>query len=181
MRQRAMIARGLMKEPSVLIADEPTTALDVTVQAQVMELLSEVNRTHQTAVILISHNLALVSQNCDRVLVMYAGRIVEELDAPQLETNPLHPYTQALLRALPQVGRPRDELLANIPGEVPDIAAPPSGCAFHPRCPFAVERCSEELPALIRRPDGRRVACHIANADIDGSTSREPIAAGPPS
>jgi peptide/nickel transport system permease protein len=166
MRQRAMIARGLMKEPSLLVADEPTTALDVSVQAQIMDLLEEVNTNHETAVIFISHNLALVSQNCNRVLVMYAGRIVEEIAADQLATDPLHPYTRALLGAVPELGQSRDEPLAQISGEVPDIGSPPKGCPYHPRCPLAVDRCSVELPPLLARPEGRRVACHVANGDL---------------
>jgi oligopeptide/dipeptide ABC transporter ATP-binding protein len=166
MRQRAMIAMGLMKDPEVLIADEPTTALDVTIQAQVMELLQEVNAKHGTAILLITHNLALVSQNCHRVLVMYAGRIVEDLDAKQLQESPAHPYTQALLGAIPDIRGFDLSQLHTIPGEVPDIGAPPPGCAFHPRCPLAVGRCSVEVPALRARPDRRRLACHVANADL---------------
>jgi oligopeptide/dipeptide ABC transporter ATP-binding protein len=167
MRQRVMIAMGLMSEPSLLIADEPTTALDVTVQAQIMELLQEVHAAHDTAVILISHNLALVSQSCHRVVVMYAGRIVEELDAEQLRTDPLHPYTQALLASVPEIGHRRGEPLGYIPGEMANLADPPPGCAFHPRCPLALDRCRVELPLLLTRESerGRRVACHVANND----------------
>jgi oligopeptide/dipeptide ABC transporter ATP-binding protein len=162
MRQRAMIARGLMKQPTLLVADEPTTALDVSVQAQIMDLIDEINDVHHTAILFISHNLALVSQNCDRVLVMYAGRIVEDLDSSQLRVSAMHPYTRALLEAVPELGQDRDVPLAQIPGEVPDIGNPPPGCPFHPRCPLAISRCSTELPPLRTWVDGRRVACHVA-------------------
>ena len=164
MRQRVMIGTGLMAEPSVLIADEPTTALDVTVQAQIMDLLEEINTgDRSTSIILISHNLALVSQNCDRVLVMYCGRIVEDLDLDQLLTDPKHPYTRALLAAMPKPGGPREAPMATIGGEVPDIAAPPAGCPFHPRCAVAVDRCRTDLPPLVIHPEdrARRVACHV--------------------
>jgi oligopeptide/dipeptide ABC transporter ATP-binding protein len=153
-----------MKEPTLLLADEPTTALDVTIQAQIMDLMNEVNESHNTAIVLISHNLALVSQHCHRVIVMYAGRIVEELDVKQLITDPKHPYTRALIKALPEVGHARDKPLAPIPGETPEISAPPSGCPYHPRCPLAIERCRTERPRLVSWPDqSRRVACHVAN------------------
>jgi oligopeptide/dipeptide ABC transporter ATP-binding protein len=166
MRQRVMIAMGLMNEPVLLIADEPTTALDVTIQAQIMDLLKEINQDHGTAIILISHNLALISQNCDRVLVMYAARIVEELTREQLLTEPLHPYSRALLASVPDVGRPPDEPLAYIPGQAPDLANLPSGCPYHPRCPLARTRCTVERPPLELRPDGRRVACWVANEEV---------------
>jgi oligopeptide/dipeptide ABC transporter ATP-binding protein len=174
MRQRVSIGTGLMLEPSVLIADEPTTALDVTVQAGIMDLFAEVNASHRTtAVLLISHNLALVSQNCHRILVMYAGRIVEDLDVDHLSGSPLHPYTRALLGAVPVLGQPRSRSLTTIPGEAPEITSPPPGCPFHPRCPLAVERCQTELPPLLTRSEerGRRVACHVANADLVGAAS----------
>jgi oligopeptide/dipeptide ABC transporter ATP-binding protein len=165
MRQRVMIAMGLLREPSLLICDEPTTALDVTVQAQVMDVLNEVNRTHRTAIVLISHNLALISQNCQRVLVMYAGRIVEETDAARLNTDPLHPYTRALLAAVPEIGH-RGQPLTSIPGEPPEISAVPVGCPFHPRCPLVVDRCRAERPTLLSVGDDARtrVACHVAHA-----------------
>jgi peptide/nickel transport system permease protein len=167
MRQRAMIAMGLMKEPSLLMADEPTTALDVTIQAQIMDVLNRINRTHGTAIILISHNLGLISQNCQRVLVMYAGRIVEDLTIDQLAAAPLHPYTRALLATVPDLERPRDEALATIKGQAPDMAALPAGCPFHPRCPLAVDRCASQRPPLVTRPDGQRVACWVANQDLE--------------
>jgi oligopeptide/dipeptide ABC transporter ATP-binding protein len=164
-RQRVLIAMGLMNEPAVLIADEPTTALDVTVQAQIMDLLASINTEHGTAVILISHNLGLVAQNCHRVLVMYAGRVVEEMGAEELKTEPLHPYTKALLAAVPDMSRERDEPLVSIPGQMPDARNVPSGCAFHPRCPMAIERCSVERPPLLVHADRHRVACWVANGD----------------
>jgi oligopeptide/dipeptide ABC transporter ATP-binding protein len=169
MRQRVTIAKGLLAKPSLLIADEPTTALDVTVQAQIMDLLAEVNASHRnTAIVLISHNLALVSQNADRALVMYAGRIVEDLDVEQLRVDPKHPYTRALVEAVPEIGHPRDRTLLTIEGEAPDAASPPPGGAFHPRCPLAIEVCSVEVPPLLAWPGerGRRVACHVANAEL---------------
>jgi peptide/nickel transport system permease protein len=163
MRQRTMIAMGLMTEPHLLIADEPTTALDVTIQAQIMDLLNDINASHGTAVVLISHNLALVSQNCQRVMVMYAGRIVEELTADELLRGPHHPYTRALLNSVPDIHRNRTDEVASIPGEAPDMASPPSGCPFHPRCPLAVDRCREERPPLERHASGGRVACWRAD------------------
>ena len=171
MRQRAMIAKGLMKEPSLLIADEPTTALDVTIQAQIMDLINEINQSRKTAMLLISHNLALVSQNCHRVIVMYAGRIVEELDIGQLITEPKHPYTRALISSLPEVGHARTKPLVPIPGEIPEVASPPPGCSYHPRCPLAIDRCRIDRPLLLARAEGGRVACHVANDDFSTTTS----------
>jgi peptide/nickel transport system permease protein len=166
MRQRVMIAMGLMNNPMLLIADEPTTALDVTIQAQIMDLLERINADHQTAIILISHNLALVSQNCHRILVMYAGRIVEDLSTEQLIVLPLHPYTRALRGAVPDVSRPRDVDLDYISGQPPDPLNLPSGCPYHPRCPLAIDICKIDTPALELHPDGRRVACWVANRDL---------------
>jgi peptide/nickel transport system permease protein len=165
MRQRAMIAMGLMNEPRLLICDEPTTALDVTIQAQIMDLLARVNRKHGAAVLLISHNLALVRQNCSRVLVMYAGRIVEDLASDRLLSDALHPYTRSLLAAVPDLDRPRGTPLTTIPGQPPTPAAHPTGCPFHPRCPLAQDRCRRELPPLDVRPGGQRVACWMAEVE----------------
>jgi oligopeptide/dipeptide ABC transporter ATP-binding protein len=163
MRQRVMIAMGLMNDIQLLIADEPTTALDVTIQAQIMDVLAGVNEAHKTAIALISHNLALVRQNCDRVAVMYAGRIVEELPADRLTVDPQHPYTRALIAAVPSLSRPQGEPLEYIPGQTPDIARPPSGCPYHPRCPLAMDICRSEVPPLEPKPGGRRVACWAAD------------------
>lgn len=166
MRQRVMIAMGLMCEPALLIADEPTTALDMTTQAQIIELLASINSEHRTAIILITHNLALVTQLCHRVLVMYAGRIVEELTTGQLAERPLHPYTEALRSAIPDMARDVSDPLTSIPGQIPAPDRMPTGCPYHPRCPLAEARCRDELPPLLARADGRRVACWVANRDI---------------
>jgi oligopeptide/dipeptide ABC transporter ATP-binding protein len=141
MQQRAMIAMGLALEPELLIADEPTTALDVTVQAQVLALLREVREDHGTAILFISHDLGLVADFCDRVYVMYAGRVVEEGPVEEIFAHPRHPYTYALLAATPSVGERTPQLLA-IPGQIPQPHELPEGCAFAPRCVRATARCS---------------------------------------
>jgi oligopeptide/dipeptide ABC transporter ATP-binding protein len=148
MRQRAMIAMGLSNEPSLLIADEPTTALDVTVQAQIIELLRDLNRETGTAIILITHNLAVVASLCTRVIVMYAGRIVEQGSTREIFKNPQHPYTWSLLRSIPRLDEGKHEKLLAISGLPPDLTNPPPGCKFHPRCRFRVDRCLEEEPPL---------------------------------
>jgi peptide/nickel transport system permease protein len=161
MRQRAMIAMGLMGEPEVIIADEPTTALDVTVQAQILDLLQELNRTQGTAVVFISHDLGVVSQLCDRIFVMYAGRIVEEGSVASLLDSPAHPYTRALLGVVPDLAIDREQPLATIPGSPPDPGAFPEGCRFAPRCPLAFERCSVQPDAFVVGP-GRAAECWLA-------------------
>ena len=148
MRQRAMIAMGLANEPSLLIADEPTTALDVTVQAQIIQLMKQLNRELGTAMMLITHNMALVASLCQRVVVMYAGRVVEEGTVEQIFRNPQHPYTWSLLRSVPRVDEARKDRLVSIKGLPPDLLNPPPGCKFHPRCPFVVDRCKIEEPPL---------------------------------
>jgi oligopeptide/dipeptide ABC transporter ATP-binding protein len=148
MRQRAMIAMGLSNEPALLIADEPTTALDVTVQAQIIELMKSLNHELGTAMMLITHNMALVASLCQRVIVMYAGRIVEEGPVEQIFKSPQHPYTWSLLRSVPRVDEDRKDRLVSIKGLPPDLSNPPPGCKFHPRCPFVIERCKVEEPPL---------------------------------
>jgi oligopeptide/dipeptide ABC transporter ATP-binding protein len=148
MRQRAMIAMGLANEPSLLIADEPTTALDVTVQAQIIQLLRQLNRELGTAIVLITHNMALVASLCRRVVVMYAGRVVEEGPVERIFQHPEHPYTWSLLRSVPRVDEARRRRLVSIGGMPPDLVRMPSGCKFHPRCAFRVDRCAAEEPPL---------------------------------
>ncbi|MGZ8702502.1 MAG: dipeptide/oligopeptide/nickel ABC transporter permease/ATP-binding protein [Gaiellaceae bacterium] len=162
MRQRAMIAAGLMGEPDLIIADEPTTALDVTIQAQILELLREVNRERGAAVLLISHDLGVISQLCDRVLVMYAGRIVEQGSMDELRTVPAHPYTAALLEAVPDLHVDVEHPLRTIPGAPPDPRAMPSGCRFAPRCPLAFDRCAQQPPPVNVAP-GRLSECWLAD------------------
>jgi peptide/nickel transport system ATP-binding protein len=150
MRQRAMIAMALSLEPSVLVADEPTTALDVTIQAQILRLLEQLNRERELATILITHDLGVVAEVADRVLVMYAGRVVEEGTLDEIFYDPQHPYTWGLLGSLTRLDRPRPHRLPQIHGAPPSLLAPPQGCAFRPRCPHAFGRC-EQLPELAAR------------------------------
>jgi len=157
MRQRIMIAMALMLEPALLIADEPTSALDVTLEAQILELLRQLRREHDTAILFISHDLGVIAQLCDRVVVMYAGHAVEEGDVASIYANPLHPYTQALLAAVPS-RRHRGEWLATIPGRVPSLRALPPGCTFADRCPHAQDVCRRAVPRYFGI-DGRRVRC----------------------
>ncbi|MEV6287680.1 dipeptide/oligopeptide/nickel ABC transporter permease/ATP-binding protein [Kribbella sp. NPDC051770] len=157
MRQRAMIGMGLMGAPALIVADEPTTALDVTVQRQVLRLLETIRETDEVAVLLISHDITVVAQVCDRVLVMYAGRIVEDLPAAELATGARHPYTRALLAAVPDLDTPLDEPLAVIPGKPVEPSAFPAGCAYKGRCEFLVRACSEQDPELAGT--NHRVAC----------------------
>jgi oligopeptide/dipeptide ABC transporter ATP-binding protein len=166
MRQRALIALALAGEPEVLIADEPTTALDVTVQAQILELLGALRESHGMGLLLVTHDLGLVAGHADRVAVMYAGRIVEEASVAALLAGPAHPYTRALLAAVPRVDGPPGPARP-IPGSVPDPSAWPAGCRFHPRCPEVIARCRVEAPALAplgRRPPAppHRAACWVA-------------------
>jgi oligopeptide/dipeptide ABC transporter ATP-binding protein len=161
MRQRGMIAMGLSNEPQLLIADEPTTALDVTVQAQIIELLRDLNREMGTAIILITHNLAVVASLCTRVLVMYAGRIVEEGPTRQIFKSPQHPYTWSLLRSIPRLDAVRHDKLLTISGMPPDMTNPPPGCKFHPRCRFRVDRCLQEEPPLEEVDPDQKARCWV--------------------
>ncbi|MBI5422705.1 MAG: ABC transporter ATP-binding protein [Opitutae bacterium] len=158
MRQRVMIAMALITNPELLIADEPTTALDVTVQAQILELIKKLQRQHGMAVIFITHDLAVVSGLCDRVQVMYAGRIVERAPTRTLFTAPSHPYTQALQRSIPAL-QPKGEALYTIPGLPPDLSKPLAGCPFAPRCPHAVDYCHREPVTLLPVRAEQESAC----------------------
>ncbi len=160
MRQRVMIAMALACEPDLLIADEPTTALDVTIQAQILELLAELRERIGMAMLLITHDLGVVAEVCDRVAVMYAGQIVESGAVGDLFREPRHPYTEGLLRAVPRPGR-HEERLAVIPGTVPNPAEWPAGCRFHERCPYAWDRCVAEHPPLIEVGAGRASRCWL--------------------
>ncbi len=150
MRQRAMIAMGLTTSPSLLIADEPTTALDVTIQAQILDLLRTLNRDYGTATILITHNLGVVAGMCDRVIVMYAGRIVEQGRTDDVFAHPEHPYTWSLLHSIPRLDADEHRPLRPIEGVPPDMLNLPPGCKFQPRCPFAVARCAAQEPELLQ-------------------------------
>jgi oligopeptide/dipeptide ABC transporter ATP-binding protein len=156
-----MIAMAIACRPRILIADEPTTALDVTVQSQILKLLQELREETGVAVIYISHDLAVVAQIADRVAVMYAGSLVEEAASAALFARPLHPYTQALLAVSPTLSTRHDEQLATIPGTVPRPGAVPAGCAFHPRCPHALAVSAHDQPPVVERIDGGRVVCHL--------------------
>ncbi len=155
-----MIAMALVRRPAVLLADEITTALDVTVQAQILKLIKELRDKVDAAIILITHDLGIVAETCDRVAVMYAGNIVEEGDVIEIFKNPLHPYTVGLFGAVPRPDIEKENL-EPVPGSVPDLINPPSGCRFHPRCPKAFERCPKSKPPLIEYEPGHKVACFL--------------------
>ena len=158
MRQRVMIAMALITRPELLIADEPTTALDVTVQAQILELIRRLQRELNMAVIFITHDLAVVSGICDRVQVMYAGRIVETADSRTLFARPRHPYTRALQRSIPAI-QPKGSELYTIPGLPPDVSKAVPGCPFAPRCEFAVPACEQKETVLAEIAPGHAQAC----------------------
>jgi oligopeptide transport system ATP-binding protein len=164
MRQRIAIAIALMCEPRVLIADEPTTALDVTVQAGILRLLDRLRREKGMSVVLITHDLGVMSSIAERMSVMYAGRVIESGDASDVLKHPEHPYTRALLAALPRPGAGAQSELSSIPGIPASPLDPPSGCSFHPRCPLALPDCRVDVPALIRRAD-HGVACPVTMSE----------------
>jgi peptide/nickel transport system ATP-binding protein len=166
MRQRVMIAMGLSNEPSLLIADEPTTALDVTVQASIIELLRDLNRELGAAVILITHNLSVVASLCQRVIVMYAGRIVEEGPTRSIFKNPQHPYTWSLLRSIPRVDERGHHKLLSIAGLPPDMSNPPPGCKFHPRCKFRIDKCLTEEPTLDNVGENQHARCWVLMKNV---------------
>ncbi|MEZ5888108.1 MAG: ABC transporter ATP-binding protein [Paracoccaceae bacterium] len=159
MRQRVMIAIALAARPQLLLADEPTTALDVTIQAQILDLILGLAREYDMGVLLVTHDLGVVAQTCDRVAVMYGGRIVEEAPVTSLLSDPRHPYTMGLMRSVPEGVAPRTPLYS-VPGTPPALDALPAGCAFAPRCPSASATCTATDPGLNRLAPGRTVACH---------------------
>jgi len=161
MRQRVMLAMALACGPSLLIADEPTTALDVTIQAQIMELVLSLRSQFNMSIIWITHDLGVVAGLADRVIVMYAGYIVEEASVDDLYTNPNHPYTRALLDALPRVDQRRGERLNSIPGAPPSLLVEPSGCPFAPRCIHVMDRCRVDNPSLVLVTPGHQSACWL--------------------
>ncbi|MGP8158107.1 MAG: ABC transporter ATP-binding protein [Thermoplasmata archaeon] len=165
MLQRVMITMALSVDPTILIADEPTTALDVTIQAQILELMRGLKTRIGTAILLITHDLAVIAEVADRVCVMYAGQIVETARARDLYQHPLHPYTQGLLASIPNLERP-DKRLTSIPGSVPDLIRPPEGCRFHPRCPYAMPVCKEVRPPTTVEGSEHTVACHLFKGPV---------------
>jgi oligopeptide/dipeptide ABC transporter ATP-binding protein len=162
MRQRIMIAMALACDPALILADEPTTALDVTIQAQILELMKSLSRRLGVAILMITHNLGVVARYADRVNVMYAGKIVERASARELYANPRHPYTLGLLRSVPRQDEPRRAKLQPIPGQPPDLSRLPAGCSFAPRCAYVVDRCRAEVPPLAELTTDHLSACWLA-------------------
>jgi oligopeptide/dipeptide ABC transporter ATP-binding protein len=158
MQQRALIAIGLACEPAILLADEPTTALDVTIQAQIVDLMRRINQTHGTSIIMVTHNLGLAAEFCHNIAVMYAGRVVERGPVDQVIQEPKHPYTQGLLACLPRLTS-KTQKIEPIPGNVPDLADLPPGCAFAPRCPFVQDECRQADLRLTTVTPGHYARC----------------------
>lgn len=165
MRQRIMIAMAMSCEPTLLIADEPTTALDVTIQAQILELMKKLKEEKGTAIMLITHDLGVVAEMCDRVVVMYAGKVVEEADVFEIFENPKHPYTKGLLNSVPKLGQ-KSNRLESIPGNVPTPANLPKGCKFAPRCSQAMDICREQDPDLLQIAEGHQCRCFLYQSEL---------------
>jgi len=179
MQQRVVIAMALSCDPDLLIADEPTTALDVTIEAKILDRLKRLADEYDTAIQLITHDLGVIAEMCDRVMVMYAGRAVEKATVEELYYDPKHPYTVGLMSAIPRIGD-RQDRLQTIPGTMPDLVEVPSGCSFHPRCPFAEEACTRKRPPLVDPDTGdgvglsdRAAACLAYTGDLDGELDYE--------
>ena len=172
MRQRAMIAMALSCNPKLLIADEPTTALDVTIQAQIMDLLAEIKEKTSTAIILITHDLGVVASMADRVAVMYAGKVVETGTCEDIFYRNAHPYTQALLKSLPSVDMNKTQRLVSIPGTPPDLLNPPKGCGFGARCTHCMKICHEEQPPVFKVGEGHEAACWLLHPDCPSAAER---------
>jgi peptide/nickel transport system ATP-binding protein len=162
MRQRAMIAMALACNPDLVIADEPTTALDVTIQAQILKLMQKLQKDLGLSLILITHDLSVIAETCDKTAIMYAGNIAELADVVSVFKEPIHPYATGLVGAIPSMVKAERKKLTSIPGSPPDLIDPPPGCRFHPRCPYAQEICSKEVPSFDELEGGRFVACHFA-------------------
>lgn len=172
MRQRVMIAMAMSCNPKLLIADEPTTALDVTIQAQILDLMKRLKEEQNMGMLLITHDLGVVAEMCDRVVVMYAGRVVEEASVKDLFDNPQHPYTKGLIHSVPKL-RQKVRRLDSIPGNVPDLSHMPAGCKFAPRCPYVMERCLTQEPDLlpVEGLQGRKSRCWLSQKDQEGGES----------
>jgi peptide/nickel transport system ATP-binding protein len=160
MKQRSIIAMSLACNPNLIIADEPTTALDVIVEAQVLQVMKELQRKLDISMIVISHDLSMIADTCEKIAIMYAGKIVEQGDITQVYKEPLHPYTEKLIGAFPNIVGPKREL-STIPGFPPDLLNPPPGCRFHPRCPYAMEVCRKQEPKTVNSHQEHSVACHL--------------------
>ena len=174
MRQRVMIAMAVACNPKLLIADEPTTALDVTIQAQVLELMHKVRRTLNTAVLLISHDLGVIADVCERVIVMYAGRVVEDADVRSIFREPAHPYTRALLQSIPRLIDDRTRLF-QIPGSVPPVGSVKAGCPFYARCSLRIDRCAAEMPPMFSFGASHRAACWVTSDAKSSAPTKETV------
>jgi peptide/nickel transport system ATP-binding protein len=176
MRQRAMIAMALALNPDVLIADEPTTALDVTVQAQILDLIDRLKSEFNAAVIIITHDLGVVAEHCDNIMVMYAGKAAEFGDTDDIYYKPLHPYTWGLLSSIPRLDEEKQERLNPIRGLPPSLILVPAGCAFHPRCPYRFEPCDRDVPALLPVDGHHAAACHLTLSEKERIRDEEVLA-----